>query len=359
MITEVNLHERSYNIYIENDLSLFLEVLCEIPSLSSVTVLSDSNVAEIYSDILITSLQESGIPVHLKIFPAGENSKSFEQASIIYDFLIEKKVDRKGAIIALGGGVTGDLAGFIAATYMRGIAFIQVPTSLLAMVDSSVGGKVAVNHPRGKNMVGCFYQPYFVYTGLNTLSTLPDEEFSSGMAEVIKHGIIRDRDYFSFIDSNIDKILALENKALTEVVAGSCRIKAEVVSIDEKESGLRAVLNFGHTAAHAFETLTSYCGYRHGEAVSIGIIAACRLSELKFGFSAKHTDNIEQLLKRAGLPVRFRDLDVHDIYDSMLSDKKTEGGVIRFVLAKDIGEVEIVSISDKNIIIEAIEAVRE
>lgn len=354
----VNLGERSYNILIENKLYLFSQSFSELFSKGNVIIISDSNVSELYEAKVREQLQDKGFEVFTKEFAAGEEAKSFEVAREIYDYLFDIMADRKSIIVALGGGVTGDLAGYIAATYMRGIPFVQVPTSLLAQVDSSVGGKVAINHPKGKNMIGAFYQPAMVYTDISTLTTLPKEEFASGMAEVVKHGIIRDSKYFELIENNIDKINSLDYEIMAELVAGSCRIKADVVSKDEKESGLRAILNFGHTAAHAFEALTNYTGYRHGEAVAIGMIVACKLSEKICGFSGKHTARVEKILKALNLPIRFNNLDAEDIYTSMLSDKKTEQGLVRFVLAKEIGTVDIVPVTDKSLIIDAINSAR-
>jgi 3-dehydroquinate synthase len=251
-------------------------------------------------------------------------------------------LERKSFIIALGGGVVGDLAGFVAATYLRGIPFVQVPTTLLAQVDSSVGGKVGVNLPAGKNLVGAFHQPRHVLCDLATLDTLPEREFRAGLAEVIKYGIIYDASLFQKLETELPKILKRNEEALTEIVARSCEIKAEVVGQDETESGLRAILNFGHTIGHGLEAISRYGKYLHGEAISIGQVAAAVLSNRLTGLPQSDVERIRILFKRAGLPmtVRLNKLQRKQLFDAMRLDKKVSGGEIKFVLARAIGKVE-------------------
>lgn len=355
----VNLGERSYDILLEADFSAFGHSLAQAISPSRVAVVSDRNVAAIYGNEIMSALKDTGIPANLAEFPAGEESKSQEGLGKIYDKLFAARLDRKSAIIALGGGVTGDLAGYAAATFMRGIPFVQVPTSLLAQVDSSVGGKTGINHPAGKNLIGSFHQPALVYSNIATLSTLPHEELVSGMAEVVKHGVIRDRDYFDFVEGNIDAIMNLDHEAMSHTVGGSCRIKADVVSQDEREGGLRAILNFGHTFGHAFEALTSYTGYRHGEAVGLGMVAAAVVGTELCGFPAEDRKRLEALLQRIGLPTKFSNLETENLVAAMFGDKKAEFGTIRFVLPSEIGKVDIIPLSDLDPVKRALDSLRE
>ena len=274
--------------------------------------------------------------------PEGESSKSLQQTGSIYDRLLEMNCDRKSALIALGGGVIGDLTGFIAATYQRGIPFVQVPTTLLAQVDSSVGGKTAVNHPRGKNMIGAFYQPKLVVIDLDSLQTLPKKEFRAGLAEVIKYGVIADAKLFNFIEDNTKEILSLNSDCLEHIIETSCAIKAGVVEKDERESRHRMILNFGHTFGHSIETLTNYTEYLHGEALAIGMIQAAWLS-VETGECAKDVPiRITNLLKKFDLPMCPPNLKPEDIISSMYHDKKTTYNKLRFILVKDIGSVKIV-----------------
>ena len=256
--------------------------------------------------------------------PEGESSKSLQQTGSIYDRLLEMNCDRKSALIALGGGVIGDLTGFIAATYQRGIPFVQIPTTLLAQVDSSVGGKTAVNHPRGKNMIGAFYQPKLVVIDLDTLQTLPKKEFRAGLAEVVKYGVIADAKLFNFIEDNTKEILSLNSDCLEHIIETSCAIKAGVVEKDERENRHRMILNFGHTFAHSIETLTNYTEYLHGEALAIGMVQAAWLS-VETGRCAPEDVpmRITSLLKKIGLPTQPPDLKSKSIIESMYYDKKT------------------------------------
>ena len=290
------------------------------------------------------SLKRAGFIVMSIEIPDGEQYKNLDWANSIYTALLINSFDRKSALVALGGGVIGDLTGFAAATFMRGVPFIQVPTTLLAMVDSSVGGKTGVNHPMGKNMIGAFYQPKKVLMDLEVLRTLPKEELLSGMAEVIKYGVIRDSSFFEYLDTNREKILSLDPDALGYIISRSCEIKAEVVSADEREGGLRAILNFGHTVGHAIETAENYT-MRHGYAVAIGMVYASRLAHKTGLCDQSVPDRVETLIQSYGLPTDLSALSRKpssaELMATMQIDKKAEGGKVKFVLPKKIGEVVI------------------
>jgi len=339
----VNLGKNSYPIYIDRgNLRQLGDILAEVGLPEKVAVITHPSIARLYGEIVCGSLSSAGFDAEMiDSVPEGEESKSFDWAYRLYEPLIEGQMDRSSAIIALGGGVIGDLAGFVAATYMRGVPFVQVPTTSLAQVDSSVGGKVAVNHPKGKNLIGAFHQPKAVLIDVATLNTLPEREFLSGLVEVIKHGVIMDKPLFEMIEENIEDILDLELDLLVEVIAQSCRDKASVVEKDEKESGLRATLNYGHTFAHAIETLTDYNTYRHGEAVAIGMICASQLSVDKGLMAQEHLSRQIDLLKEAGLPTIFPDIDPETALQAMYRDKKAKGGKIRYILPTEIGRVII------------------
>lgn len=282
-------------------------------------------------------------PCDVAFIPDGETSKSLQEAEKLYTRAIESGLDRKSVVIALGGGVVGDLAGFVAATFMRGVNLIQIPTTLLAQVDSSVGGKTAVNHALGKNLIGAFHQPRAVFIDLNFLKTLPEREIKSGLGEVVKYGVISDEKFFAYLEDNADKILQRDLKTLAHIVKRSCEIKAAVVSADERESGLRRILNFGHTMAHAIEEETAYKKYRHGEAVAIGMIAAAMISCELGKTSADNVARLERLLKRFGMMTTCAGLDADKLYAVTFRDKKTVGGVVNWVLMKNFGDVEISS----------------
>lgn len=277
------------------------------------------------------------------LVPAGERQKSLRRAAVLYDELLALGADRASAIIAFGGGVIGDLAGFAAATYMRGLAYVQVPTTLLAQVDSSVGGKVAVDHPRAKNLIGAFYQPRLVIADCEAVRSLSAREYRAGLAEVVKHGIIADAGLFGWLESNAGAVLARDPAAVAHMVRRSCEIKAAVVAQDERESGPRATLNLGHTVAHALESLTGYRALRHGEAVAIGTATAARLACALGRLSSGEADRIERLLSSLRLPTRIPGLAAGAIVPAMAADKKAVAGGLRFVLPIAIGGVEIVS----------------
>ncbi|GAX89738.1 3-dehydroquinate synthase [Effusibacillus lacus] len=347
----VDLADRSYDIAIGEGLTGRLgELALEagVGTSSNCLVVTDDNVAKTgHLRRAVDSLQRSGYKVFEAIIPAGEESKNLRKAELLYDKAFEAGLDRKSAIFALGGGVVGDLAGFVAATYMRGIVFIQVPTTLLAH-DSSVGGKVAVNHPKGKNVIGAFHQPKLVVYDISALNTLPEREIRSGLAEVIKHGLIWDADFYEWLESSTDRIKALDPQIMEDLLARSCSIKAAVVAQDEKENGLRAILNFGHTLGHAIESLSKYGTYTHGEAISIGMAFA---SEMSAEFGRINRDSVERicgLLERIGLPTEVPlDLDPKELLNSMKQDKKATGGNLTFVLLSEIGRVEVVKNIDE------------
>jgi len=274
--------------------------------------------------------------------PAGETAKSLKSVQACYDQLAAHRLERRSFIVALGGGVVGDLAGFVAATYLRGIPFVQAPTTLLAQVDSSVGGKVGVNLKAGKNLVGAFYQPRLVLCDTDTLRALPAREYRAGLAEVIKYGIICDANLFKRLERDIPKLLRREPKTLSEIVARCCEIKADVVSQDETESGLRAILNFGHTIGHALEAISHYGKYLHGEAISVGQVAAAKISARVLGLPSREAERITNLFKRAALPteVKLSGAQRTELFDAMRLDKKVRAGEIKFVLARKIGCAE-------------------
>jgi 3-dehydroquinate synthase len=338
----VSLGNRSYDIKISPGLIGKLGAECARLKLGSrCAIITDTNVGREYAKPAYNSLLRAGFEPSLVIVPAGETAKSLKTVQSCYDRLASHRLERKSFIVALGGGVVGDLAGFVAATYLRGISFVQVPTTLLAHVDSSVGGKVGVNLKAGKNLVGAFYQPKLVLCDLDALATLPAREFRAGLAEVIKYGIIYDASLFARLERDLPKLLRREPAVLGEIIARCCEIKARVVGQDETESGLRAILNFGHTIGHGLEAISSYGKYLHGEAISIGQIAAAKLSHELAGFPEKQTHRIADLFKRAGLPtqVKLSARQRPKLFAAMKLDKKVSDGEIKFVLAKRIGKV--------------------
>ncbi len=305
-------------------------------------IVTDENLAGLarsYGD----SLRASGIATTAEVIPPGEASKSLDLASRLYDRLIELRADRHFAIIALGGGVIGDLSGFVASTFVRGLPLLMAPTSLLAQVDSSVGGKVGVNHPRAKNIIGAFHQPVGVWVDVTVLDTLPDRELRCGLAEVVKYGVILDSAFFDELEANADAILARDRSMLRRIVARSCELKADVVSKDEREeTGLRAVLNFGHTVGHSVEAVAGYGGgFQHGEAVAVGMVAECRIAERLGWIGPDVTARLAKLLERFGLPIAAPGLDAEALLEAMTRDKKNRDGKVRFVLPREVGRVEL------------------
>jgi 3-dehydroquinate synthase len=304
---KVRLGDRSYDIEIGSGLGEVGGRLRELGLGKKIALITNPTVKNLYGQRIVESLKEAGFTVLSIDIPDGEQYKNLDWANAIYTALLINGFDRKSALVAFGGGVIGDLTGFAAATFMRGVPFIQVPTTLLSMVDSSVGGKTGVNHPMGKNMIGAFYQPKKVLMDLSVLRSLPKEELLSGVAEIIKYGVVWDRAFFEYLDDNREKVLSLDPDAILHVIRRSCEIKADVVSKDEREGGLRAILNFGHTIGHAIETAENYT-IRHGYAVAIGMVYAARLAE-KTGFcDASVPDRIEKLVAAYGLPTNLADL---------------------------------------------------
>ena len=306
-------------------------------------VVTDSNVGPLYSAIVQNSLEQQGFDVTVVTIPAGESSKSWQQAEQILTVLLEHRFHRDACVIALGGGVVGDLAGFVASVYQRGIAFVQIPTSLLAQVDSSVGGKVAVNHALGKNMIGSFYQPRLVLVDLNTLQTLEQRHWQNGLAEVVKYGVIYDAEFFRFLQQNAASILQRDLAAAAEVIANCCRLKAEVVALDETEGGVRAKLNYGHTIGHGLELAGHYQGYLHGEAVAVGMVLAARYAAQKGMCGAEVEAVVVALLQQFHLPTKAdSSLSLQEVLDGMMLDKKVQNGQLVFILPEALGRVKIV-----------------
>ena len=337
----VSLGERAYDICIGRGLIREDSLWRSLVSGAKAMVVTDDCVGPLYCQPLRDTLERIGLQVSVHEMQAGEQSKTIESWSAIFDQLAEERHDRTTTLIALGGGVVGDMAGFAAATWLRGVGYLQVPTTLLAQVDSSVGGKTGVNHALGKNLIGAFYQPSCVIADLDTLKSLPQRELVAGIAEVIKYGVIRDADFFKFMERKLDALLAGDSEALGAAVARSCEIKAEVVAEDERESGLREILNFGHTFAHALETLTEYAELNHGEAVAIGMVMAAELSLAEGWLAAAERDRIVSLIERLGVMKRLpRGLSVADMMQAFQSDKKTRAGRLRFVLTRGLGHVQ-------------------
>ncbi len=336
----VDLDDRSYPIHIGAGLLGDPGLL--LPHLASgeVMVVSNETVAPLYLQPLLASLQ--GRRVDSVILADGERHKNLDTLAIIYQALLEKRHSRKTTLIALGGGVVGDITGFAAATYQRGVNFIQIPTTLLSQVDSSVGGKTGVNHPLGKNMIGAFHQPVAVIADVALLDTLPAREYSAGLAEVIKYGLIADAGFHHWLTDNMERLVARDREALVHAVETSCANKARVVAADERESGLRAILNLGHTFGHAIETGQNYQGLLHGEAVAVGMVLAAELSRRLGHLGEADVRAVRSLLARAALPVTVPDgMTVASFKKHMALDKKVEGGVVRLVLLKSIGEAYI------------------
>ncbi len=317
-------------------------------------VVTDSNVAPHYLAAAKTSLEAAGYRVISHVMPAGEQHKTLATVSAVLDAFLNARIERSTPIVALGGGVVGDLGGFVAATLLRGVPFIQVPTSLLAAVDASVGGKVGVDHATGKNLIGAFHQPKLVMTDIATFSTLPPREIRAGLAECIKHGVIRDAGLFGFIEQQLVGILKNDAGAMAELVARNVAIKAAVVAEDPFERGVRALLNFGHTFGHAIETVMGYSGILHGEAVALGMVAAGRMACRLGRFQQTELDRLIALITAAGLPTQWPGLDIEKVFAAMFSDKKVRGGKLRFILPSRIGHAEIVDGVPEEAIREAI-----
>lgn len=341
-IVEVELGERSYNIHIGSDiLSTIGERIKQFHFPHKAVLVSNSDLIKLYGEKIILNLKKNGFEIEIIEVPDGERHKNMQEAEKIYDRLLSSKHDRYSPLIALGGGVIGDLTGFVAATYRRGVPYIQLPTSLLAQVDSSVGGKTAVNHPLGKNMIGAFYQPAGVFIDLNVLKTLPEIEFRSGMAEIIKYGIIADEMLFNFLENRIEDIKNLDFNAVQYIIEASCKIKASIVSKDELEKGLRSVLNYGHTIGHALESLTGYEKYRHGEAVAIGMTVAAHISHEAGLCDIKDVERVKGLIESFDLPTQLPEISPEKILSTLYYDKKVKNDRIKLILMKKLGSVVI------------------
>jgi 3-dehydroquinate synthase len=338
----VNLGDRSYDIAIVSDDRAGLGPFTRQRARGALAfVVGDENTRP-HAEAAAAALTSAGFRSAVEVLPAGEAQKALPVASRLYDRLADLNADRRTLVVAAGGGVVGDLAGFVAATFNRGLPLLMVPTTLLAMVDSSVGGKVGVNHPRAKNLIGAFHQPVGVWIDTATLAMLPEREYRSGLAEVVKYGVILDADFFAWLEANADAVLGRDPEAVRHVVARSCRLKADVVEKDEREeTGLRAVLNYGHTFAHAFETVGGYGAWLHGEAVSAGMVCASRLAERRGMVPAETTARQMRLLERFGLPTSPKRWPVEHLLLAMRSDKKNVAGRLRLVLPRRLGEVAL------------------
>lgn len=355
----VDLAERSYPISIGAGLLSDPALFSSLKPQQKVVVISNTTVAPLYAPRLMATLQSLECQVDLLTLPDGEQYKSLETFNTIMTFLLEGSYNRDVVLVALGGGVIGDLVGFAAACYHRGVDFIQVPTTLLSQVDSSVGGKTAVNHPLGKNMIGAFYQPKSVVIDTDCLNTLPGREFAAGMAEVIKYGIIIDSDFFAWLEQHVDKLVALDNPALCYAIARCCQIKADVVNADEKESGIRALLNLGHTYGHAIEAEMGYGNWLHGEAVASGTMMAAQTSVLRSLMTPQQLERIKMLLVKFNLPTHTPEsMSYEHFIKHMMRDKKVLAGQLRLILPTGIGSAEVLGDTDEAIIRQAIEACR-
>ena len=343
---DVNLKERSYPIFVGTDtLGQFATKMLEIvQGCSHAVIVCDERVEDTFGKVVQETLNLDGKRTSMLVVPSGEESKSIANLANLWSQLLDEKADRKSVVVAIGGGVVGDLAGFAASTYARGLRFVQVPTTLLAMVDSSVGGKTGINLPSAKNMIGAFWQPHAVWIDTATLESLPDREFRSGIAEVVKYGVILDESFFEYLEQNADAILARSPLHVETIVRRSCELKAQVVSQDERETtGLRAILNYGHTFGHAIEAKTSYGRFLHGEAISIGMTMAGQLAMRLDLWTRQCQRRQTDLLRRFNLPVAFSEVAGAKLIEAMQSDKKTEHGILNFILPTRIGNVRSVS----------------
>ncbi len=343
-IMRVNLAERSYDIEIgSGNLAGLADFLGNRTKSSHAVIVTDTNVDTLYADRIGDQLTEHGWEVHLLVADAGEASKCADLAIDLWETMLDEGTDRQSIVLAIGGGVVGDLAGFVAATFARGLQFFQIPTTLLAQVDSSVGGKVGINLPGAKNMVGAFWQPEGVLIDVEVLTTLPDREYRAGLAEVVKYGVILDAEFFASLEANVDAINRKDPAVLQQIIQRCCRLKADVVEADEREtSGLRAVLNYGHTYAHAFEAAGNYGDMLHGEAVSIGMMCAARLARIMGRIDDDFVTRQFDLLEALTLPTNTPDYDAEELVALMRRDKKADEGQLRFILPTKIGHVELV-----------------
>lgn len=338
----VGLGDRSYPIKVgANAVDSIGDTATDAGFASPVAIITDDTVAPLYAEKVQSSLQHAGFESCTITIPSGEPYKNLNTLSTIYDEMVDQRIERTSGVIALGGGVVGDMGGYAAASYMRGIPFIQVPTTLLAQVDAAVGGKVGIDHKKGKNLIGAFYQPKAVIIDTLTLKTLPERQIRAGLAEVIKHGIIRDRELFDYVSKSLDNIFAVDQVTFQKLIPWNCQIKASVVEQDEREGGLRAILNFGHTIGHAIEAVAGYDVYLHGEAIAIGMLAEAQLGA-KLGITPNDAvDEIHEIFKKANYPLAKPDISSDDLINSMYMDKKVSKGTLRFALPTKIGDTVI------------------
>jgi 3-dehydroquinate synthase len=350
-VVTVNLGGSSYDIQIGSGSLSELGQRCLSRGLTGrAAVVTNPTVNALYGDAVLRSLAAAGYSATMIEIPDGEEFKNAVTLNSVYDALIEAGLDRRSFIVALGGGVVGDLAGFAAATFLRGIPFVQVPTTLLAQVDSSVGGKTAIDHPRGKNLIGAFYQPRLVLIDVETLSTLPKREYCAGLAEVVKYGIAIDGAFFDYLERHADVLLAMERECLMAVIQRCCELKAQVVELDEKETGLREALNYGHTLGHALETLAGYRCLVHGEAVAIGMALAARICALRGECRDDDVARILKLLKSFGLSVTPPAVEPSQLLDALLKDKKSREGSINFICNQGIGNYTVARLSPEELL---------
>ena len=338
----INLGKRSYPIYVGEGLLENNNLFKNHISSKKLAIITNDTIAPLYLQ-KISNILSSEKEIISIILPDGESFKNFETLNLIYDELLKNKADRQVTLIALGGGVIGDITGFAAATFMRGVDFIQIPTTLLSQVDSSVGGKTGINHQLGKNMIGAFYQPKCVVADISLLESLPDKEFSAGLAEVIKYGLIRDSSFFEWLENNIDGIMKRDSQLLIEAVVRSCQNKADIVESDEFESNIRAILNLGHTFGHAIETATGYGKWLHGEAIAVGMVMAAHLSEQMGWLKKEEYQRIKSLIINSNLPINPPDILKQDFLDLMQLDKKTKENQINLILQQGIGKAILTS----------------
>lgn len=353
----VALGDRTYPIHIGSSLIIQADLILPHLKRKQVAIVTNTTVAPLYLEKLAQSLRDAGVSVIEIVLPDGEAHKNSQTLNLIYDALLKNRCERTTTLIALGGGVIGDLTGYAAATYLRGVPFIQIPTTLLSQVDSSVGGKTGINHPLGKNMIGAFYQPKVVLADIDTLQTLPKRELSAGVAEVIKYGLIRDADFFDWLEINISKLMALDEAVIMYAIYRSCKNKAEVVAADEHEAGERALLNLGHTFGHAIENAMGYGVWLHGEAVAAGTMLAADLSLRMDWLKADEVTRMHALLAASSLPLRAPNLGVEKYLDLMAMDKKVVDGKIRLVLQQGIGKAVITSDYDADKLKQTLEAI--
>ncbi len=350
-VLTVKLADHSYDILIGSGILSTLGDCCVKAGLASRSaVITNPTVNALYGETVRRSLVAAGYTVSIIEIPDGEVYKNSETLSGVYDALIEAGIDRSSFVVALGGGVVGDLAGYAAATYLRGVPFVQVPTTLLAQVDSSVGGKTAIDHPRGKNLIGAFYQPRLVLIDVKTLTTLPLREYRAGLAEVVKYGVALDRPFFEYLENHVNDIVAMELGCLETAIYRCCQIKAEIVEQDEKETGLRAVLNYGHTLGHAFEMLAGFSNLVHGEAVTIGMVLAARISQTMGHCSEAEIIAIKSLLERFGLPCEPPIVERQKLLKAVMTDKKVSGGSITFICNRGIGNFAMEKLSPEELL---------